>query len=136
MYDGSLHKTALATDSAEIEDDDPLVSIPKSRTQPPFPTGIPTFSRLLFEAQRRQMIGTARLHSREFSHTPMSLFQRFFSEDMKNTVSENTNKYAGLKLQEEGQKRPWWPATNIEVKGFLRVLLYMGLHKEACIEDY
>ena len=66
----------------------------------------------------------------------MLVFQRVFSENMITTISENKNKYAGLKRQEERHKRPWWPATNIEVRSFLGVLLYMGLHTAACIEDY
>ena len=67
--------------------------------------------------------------------SPYSLFSLFFSEELVALLSSNTNKYA--KTKNAGQSgREWHDTTASEIKIFLAVLIYMGVHVSPSDEDY
>lgn len=64
-----------------------------------------------------------------------SLFALFFSDDLIGLLSSNTNKYA--KAKNAGQSgREWYETTTSDIKIFLAILIYMGVHISPSDEDY
>lgn len=67
--------------------------------------------------------------------SPYSLFALFFSDDLIALLSSNTNKYA--KAKNAGQSgREWHETTTSDIKIFLAILIYMGVHISPSDEDY
>lgn len=67
--------------------------------------------------------------------SPYSLFALFFSDDLIALLSSNTNKYA--KAKNAGQfGREWHETTTSDIKIFLAILIYMGVHISPSDEDY
>ena len=67
--------------------------------------------------------------------SPYSLFALFFSDDLLALLSSNTNKYA--KAKNAGQSgREWHETTISDIKIFLAILIYMGVHISPSDEDY
>ena len=65
---------------------------------------------------------------------PCSLFSRFIPPEIFATISLNTNRYAEIK--KAGSGRLWRATTTGEVRVFIGILIYMGVHKSPAIEDY
>jgi hypothetical protein len=64
-----------------------------------------------------------------------SLFFLFIPEDLIALLSVNINKYA--KAKNAGQfGRDWHKTTTSEIKIFLAIINYMGVHVSHCDEDY
>lgn len=69
--------------------------------------------------------------------SPWEIFNLFFTADILTTLVENTNKYAAAKLTSLPVGRRWWVPTRIdEIRVFLGIQVYMGLHPEAQLESY
>jgi hypothetical protein len=67
--------------------------------------------------------------------SPYSLFSLFISEELIALLSLNTNNYA--KAKNAGQSgRDWHETTTAEIKIFLAILIYMGVHISPRDEDY
>jgi hypothetical protein len=64
-----------------------------------------------------------------------SLFTLFFSDDLIALLSSNTNKYA--KAKNAGQSgREWHETTASDIKIFIAILIYIGVHISPSNEDY
>jgi hypothetical protein len=68
---------------------------------------------------------------------PLALFSLFIEEKLWDIVARNTNTYAEVKrFGKEEHTRPWTPTCANEIKVFVGILIYMGVHKEPQIEHY
>lgn len=61
--------------------------------------------------------------------TPSSFFQLFFTEVEFDVLVQNTNSYAGLKGAGDNGRRRWRPTSAAELKVFIGIIIYMGVHK-------
>jgi hypothetical protein len=72
--------------------------------------------------------------------SPYALFSLFFTEDILQTISESTNKYARRKRTKFEnsviQPRTWKETNPAEIKVFLGILIYMGVHRSPRINYY
>jgi hypothetical protein len=72
--------------------------------------------------------------------SPYALFSLFFTEDILQTISESTNKYARRKQTKFEnsviQPRTWKETDPAEIKVFLGILIYMGVHRSPRIDYY
>jgi hypothetical protein len=68
---------------------------------------------------------------------PLALFSLFINDELWEIVAQNTNTYAEVKRRgKEEHTRPWTPTYASEIKVFIGILIYMGVHKEPRIEHY
>ncbi|CAG8786336.1 12240_t:CDS:1, partial [Cetraspora pellucida] len=65
--------------------------------------------------------------------TPLALFQLFFTNEHLQKMVENTNKYEQIKGREGG--RTWDPLTLSELKIWLGLIIYIGVHKINAVEE-
>ena len=65
--------------------------------------------------------------------TPFAIFQLFFTDNQLQIIVENTNKYEQTKGFSDG--RPWSPLTLKELKVWIALIIYMGIHKIYAVED-
>ncbi|CAG8602478.1 7406_t:CDS:2 [Cetraspora pellucida] len=63
----------------------------------------------------------------------LSLFQLFFTDKQLNSMVVNTNIYKQVKGQDRGC--PWNPLTQNELKIWLGLIIYMGVHKISAVKD-
>jgi hypothetical protein len=74
--------------------------------------------------------------------SPYAIFSLLWTESMWEQLATNTNKYAGIQgavNQGPGNmtnQRLWWPTCTAEIKVFIGILIYMGLHQESGAQDY
>lgn len=72
----------------------------------------------------------------------LSYFQLFFTDDLLNQIVEETNRYAGEKinslrpLPKKSMWLSWKDLTLVEFKAFLGVIINMGMHPKPDIDDY
>ena len=69
------------------------------------------------------------------THSPMELFQLYFSTDTMRTLGKNTNKQAA-KNQEMGKKYKWADVEVEELYTFVGLLIYTALVSLPSLEDY
>ena len=72
---------------------------------------------------------------------PYTLFSLFFTNDIIETIAKSTNLYAQRKRREFYQDtviqgRTWKPTNAAEIRVFLGVVIYMGVHKSPAIKHY
>ncbi len=72
---------------------------------------------------------------------PFDYFSLFFTHDLFQTITKNTNRYASLKRQdrEEGKEevlREWKDLNTYELYVFIGAIIYMGIHEEPRIDMY
>ncbi|CAG8586621.1 4867_t:CDS:1, partial [Paraglomus occultum] len=67
--------------------------------------------------------------------TPLAIFQLFFTDNQLQTIVENTNKYEQMKGFSDSDRRPWSPLTLKELKIWIALVIYMGVHKIYAVED-
>ncbi|CAG8443034.1 11896_t:CDS:2 [Dentiscutata heterogama] len=65
--------------------------------------------------------------------SPLSLFQLFFTDEQLHLIVKNSNIYELVKSRESGQV--WTPLTLSELKVWLGLIIYMGVHHINAIED-
>jgi len=72
--------------------------------------------------------------------SPYALFTLFISEDTIQYISQSTNEYAQRKqasdTSESSPGRYWKDTTVVDIKIFLGILIYMGIHRSPRIESY
>jgi hypothetical protein len=69
---------------------------------------------------------------------PFDYFSLFFTNDLLQTITTNTNRYASIQriqVQQE-RAREWTDLLLEELYVFLGAIIYMGVHKEPQIEMY
>lgn len=72
-------------------------------------------------------------------NNPYNLFTLFFPKDLWSTIAVNTNQYAKLKNANtayDKSGRHWWDINTAELKVFIGILIYMGVHQSPAIEHY
>ena len=69
---------------------------------------------------------------------PFDFFSLFFTHDLLQTITTNTNRYANLHRLQVAQERAreWTDLLVEELYVFLGVIIYMGVHKEPDIKTY
>ena len=60
--------------------------------------------------------------------SPYALFTLFISEDTIEYISQSTNEYAQRKQASEYTGRDWKDTTAVDIKAFLGILIYIGVH--------
>src|SRR5437764_12862440 len=70
------------------------------------------------------------------SGDPYTLFTLFLTEKHFETIATNTNTYAALSGAGQPGKRAWRETTAAEIKVFIGILIYMGVHQSPQVEDY
>ena len=71
--------------------------------------------------------------------SPYALFTLFIGEDTIKYISQSTNEYARRKRAGEsspGSGRYWTDTTVVDIKIFLGILIYIGVHRSPRIESY
>lgn len=89
------------------------------------------------------------LPSRLNIDSPYALFSLFFSEDIFEYISQSTNEYAQLKQEREADEsespetettpsgsRAWKDTTAADIKVFIGILIYMGVHVSPRMDHY
>jgi hypothetical protein len=108
---------------------------------PPPPTGyqalVPRYD--LHEAYNTLPTNPSKLEG--FDFTPVSVFRLFWSGEMLETITRNTNIYAKLQGAEhtrngKGQGRSWKELTVDELKIWLGITILMGVTREPSVKDY
>ena len=69
-------------------------------------------------------------------YNPYSLFSLFIPPEMFATISLNTNRYAETKGAGPKSACPWHTTTTGEIKVFVGILVYMGVHNSHGIKNY
>ena len=60
---------------------------------------------------------------------PSDYFNLFFTSDLFDLIVRNTNKYAAIqRLDKEEKGREWHDLNSAELRVFIRVIIYMGVH--------
>lgn len=104
-----------------------------SKKIPPEPLPLPSYQPLTI------LEHTARVHlpSLELIE-PLTLFRYFFTEDIIQSISANTNAYAEetIPTEQTPGARCWRPTTPQEIWAYIGVTIYMGVHPQHDIESY
>jgi hypothetical protein len=69
---------------------------------------------------------------------PIDFFSLFFTRELCQTITTNTNRYASiqrLRIAQEGV-REWTDLLIEELYVFLRAIIYMGVHEEPRLDMY
>jgi len=64
------------------------------------------------------------------------IFTLFFTDDMFNIMTANTNAYALEHLDEHTNGRPWSPTSPAELRIWVGITIYMGLNPMPGLRDY
>jgi hypothetical protein len=70
---------------------------------------------------------------------PYALFSLFWPEDVWHTISCNTNMYAiiqRINKPPSDSSRPWFDTSIVEIKVFIGILIYMGIHNSKRTDLY
>ena len=68
---------------------------------------------------------------------PYAIFSLFFDDSTLGILAQNTNKYAELNpAPSTPYARPWRPTTIAELRAYIGVYIWMGVHPESSIESY
>src|SRR4051794_3906179 len=63
--------------------------------------------------------------------SPYDYFNLFFTSDLFDLITHNTNKYAAMvRLNKEEQQRKWTQLVPAELRIFIGAVIYMGIHYE------
>lgn len=69
--------------------------------------------------------------------TPADYFTLFFTDNVYDMITKNTNKYASIRRRDvENKQREWDDMLAHELRVFIGAIIYMGVHVEPQIEDY
>jgi hypothetical protein len=103
-------------------------------------SGLPPLEKVLFEplSMATPFSPTVYIPSTANILSPYSIFSLFIPENIYSTISTNTNIYA---LQKGAgltslHGRTWCDTTANEIKIFIAIVLYMGVHRSPRMEDY
>jgi hypothetical protein len=62
---------------------------------------------------------------------PSDYFNLFFTSDLFDLIVRNTNKYAAIqRLNKKEKGQEWHDLNSAELRVFIRVIIYMGVHVE------
>ena len=73
------------------------------------------------------------------SRTSYDIFSLFFIEEILQKLVNYTNEYGNsseIDIEDKPYARTWFPTTVKELRAYIATFIYMGLHTEACIEDF
>ena len=82
---------------------------------------------------------TVNLPSHITPNDALGIFSLFFSDPILDIIVENTNKLEGrapTALQQNARAHDWVPLTRPELKAYLGIIIYQGLHIERNLKDY
>lgn len=69
--------------------------------------------------------------------TPYEMFTRFLTDDILHAIVKHTNDYADLYPPPPTfGARDWQPTTVKELRAYIGAYIWMGVHKEAAVEEY
>ena len=110
-----------------------LITRPVVKKTPPEPPPTPNFKPLDIDNHNPTYLVEDR-----FRDDPLALFSLFFTDEILEALSTNSNAHATRKrLQETSENpTPWHETTPDEIRAFLACHIYFGLHKEASISSY
>lgn len=108
--------------------------IPKKKPPPPGPP--PEHTPILIS--NPLLHGHSQLPTHIRPDDAYGIFCLFFSEDVLCTLRDHTNQYAELYPGPADKPfiRDWWPTTVKELRAYIGVYIWMGLHRETAIEDF
>ena len=102
----------------------------KQQEQSAYTASIPDPKTVIFEAMKEGPKRDPRpiLPKNTDVTSPYALFSPFWTDEMWEILAKNTNLYAE---QEEWEyQRPWYPMNVDEMRVYIGILIYMGLHHE------
>ena len=107
----------------------------RAKKAPPKPTPIPPFTPIQIDNNLTYGLGRLPQH---ISRTPYDIFSLFFSPAILQRIVDHTNEYAAHQLEEQDKPfaREWFPTTMKELRAYLAVNIYMGVHHESAISDF
>ena len=106
-----------------------------AKTPAPTPWPMPTFQPL--EINNPLTYGQGKLPEDIRPDDPYAIFSLFFDKDTLQILVTHTNKYADLyPAPETPFARPWHPTTVKELRAYIGVYIWMGVHHESSIETY
>ena len=106
------------------------------RTKPPSPSPPPQHVPILIN--NPLLHGQSRLPEHLEPSDVYGIFSLFFTDDILSTIRDNTNEYA-KKYPSEDDKlfaREWHETTIQELRAYIGVYIWMGLHPETARKDY
>ena len=84
-------------------------------------------------------IGIHNLPSNASIESPFAILNLFYNASILKTITEYTNKYAALyqpNPTEFPNHRPWKPITWKELRAYIAVYIWMGLHQELAVDEF
>ena len=106
-----------------------------AKTPAPAPLPMPTFQPL--EINNPLTHGQGNLPEDVRPDDPYAIFSLFFDEDTLQILVTHTNKYADLyPAPKTPFARSWHPTTVRELRAYIGVYIWMGVHHESSIESY
>ena len=83
--------------------------------------------------------GVHNLPSNVSIDSAFAIFNLFFDSSILKTVTKHTNKYAELHQPDPTEfpgYRPWKPTTWKELRAYIAVYMWMGLHKDLAVDEF
>ena len=106
-----------------------------SKERPPEPGLLPAF--------KPMKIGNLLTYGRgnlptDVPSDPYTVFSLFFTDYILQVLADHTNEYAELNLPppEKKHARPWFPTSPQELRVYIGIYVYIGLHIEPDVADY
>ena len=115
---------------------DPRPSNP-AKKPPPAPWPKPQYAPI--QIQQPYSIGAGQLPSYIDPSSPYDVFSLYFNKSCLQTLVNHTNKYAELHAPkpEQGRAyRPWQATTTKELRAYIAMWIWMGLHQDLPIESF
>ena len=108
----------------------------RSRKDPPTPPPPPTHAPILINNPLQH--GHSQIPDSIAPDDVYSIFSLFFSDEVLVRIRDNTNQYAQFHPSPADQlyTRKWYPTTVPELKAYIGVYIWMGLHPETTRADF
>ena len=129
-----MPRNKISNDLDHVRKDPKPPKTPKGR--PPDPWPLPKYKPVRITKPYDH--GHGHLPNTILINDPYSIFTLFFDEETLKTLVQHTNEYAFLISKPErserlktSQSRTWFPTTVKELRAYLEVSIWMGLHVES-----
>ena len=112
----------------------------KSKQTPPSPWPLPAFDAM--DIKKPLTHGRGRLPRDIHANKPYEVFGLFFDDGVLELIASCTNKYAAgelarIKANEfTPHARAWKPTTKQELRTYLGIIIWIGIHKETSMKDF
>ena len=108
----------------------------KAKIPPPEPWPMPKFKPLKIKNGLQHGLGKLPQH---VSRTPYDIFSLFFTKEILQKLVDYTNEYENsteVNIEDKPHARLWFPTTVKELRAYIAIYIYMGLHPDSRIEDF